>query len=181
MAYLIQKAAAALFAIWGVFVVSGANVGFYRSELPDPVSSSAHVYEGSEAPVEAFTPSLPVAVPVTTTTITTIANCDDVVNLGQALGWPANELGTLRKIAHAESRCHPWQHNYRDPNGGSYGLLQINGFWCLPNSNWPIGWLQAKAIVATCDDLYSATANLQAGLAIWQETGWHAWSTFKSE
>jgi hypothetical protein len=181
MAYLMQKAAAALFAVWGLFVVSGANVGFYRPQPSEPVSPSAQIYEGYEAPVEANTPALPVAVPVTTTTVTTIANCGDVVRLGAALGWPETELATLRTIANAESRCSPWAHNYEDPHGGSYGLLQINGFWCLPNANWPIGWLQEKGIVSNCDDLYSATANLLAGLAIWHETGWQAWSTFSGE
>lgn len=181
MAYLIQKAAAALFAVWGLFVVSGANIGFYRSELPEPVSPLARVYEGYEAPVEAPTPALPVAVPVTTTTITTIANCGDVVRLGASLGWPETELQTLRTIAYAESRCNPWGHNYSDPHGGSYGILQINGYWCLPNSYWPIGWLQEKGIVSNCDDLFSATANLAAGLAIWRETGWQAWSTFSGD
>lgn len=181
MAYLIQKAAAALFAVWGIFVVSGANIGFYRSELPEPVSTSARIYEGYEAPVEAQTPALPVAVPVTTTTVTTVAGCDDVVALAGSLGWPQNELPTLKRVAHAESRCHAWQHNYRDPHGGSYGIMQINGFWCLPNANYPLGWLQQKGIVASCDDLFSATANLTAALAIWQETGWHAWSTFSGD
>jgi hypothetical protein len=65
-----------------------------------------------------------------------------------------------------------------DPNGGSYGIMQINGFWCIPNTHWPTGWLQAQGLVTTCDDLYSATANLQAALAIWQDSGWQAWSTY---
>ena len=65
-----------------------------------------------------------------------------------------------------------------DPNGGSYGIMQINGFWCLPNSNWPIGWLQAHGILATCDDLFNATINLQAARAIQSLSGWQPWTTF---
>jgi hypothetical protein len=176
MAYLFSKLAAGAFALWGLFVVSGANVGFYNpAPLPAP-SPANTVYEGLERPTEALQAN--VELPATTTTITTIANCDDVINLARQLGWPDHELGTLRKIANAESACQPWAHNVKDPNGGSYGLLQINGFWCLPNSNYPLGWLQQLGIVSTCDDLYSATANLQAGLAILSETGWHAWTTF---
>ena len=174
MAYLFSKIAAGLFGVWGVFVVSGANVGFYDPK-PIPAPSSAKtVYEGLEQPPEALQPP----VEATTTTITTIANCDDVVTLAQASGWPVDQLPTLRYIAKAESACMPWAHNVTDPHGGSYGIMQINGFWCIPNSNWPTGWLQAQGILATCDDLFNATINLQAALAIQSETGWQAWTTF---
>ena len=175
MAYLFSKIAAGLFGVWGVFVVSGANVGFYDPQ-PIPAPSSANtVYEGLEQPPEAL--QQPVEA-TTTTTITTIAGCDDVVNLAQALGWPVDQLATLRYIAHAESRCMPWAHNTKDPNGGSYGIMQINGFWCLPNTYWPTGWLQAQGILATCDDLFNATINLQAARAIQSQSGWQPWSTF---
>jgi hypothetical protein len=176
MAYLLSKLAAGAFALWGLFVVSGANVGFYSPEpLPAP-SPSNTVYEGLEQPVEALQANL--EPPATTTTISTIAGCDDVVNLAKSLGWPNKELGTLRDIANAESACQPWAHNVADPNGGSYGLMQINGFWCLPNTYYPLGYLQQLGIVETCDDLFSATANLKAALAVFNETGWHAWATF---
>jgi hypothetical protein len=102
-----------------------------------------------------------------------------VVNLAQTLGWPVEQLATLRYIAHAESRCMPWAHNTKDPNGGSYGIMQINGFWCLPNTYWPTGWLQAHSILATCDDLFNATTNLQAARAIQSQSGWQPWSTFR--
>ena len=102
-----------------------------------------------------------------------------MVNLAQALGWPVDQLATLRYIAHAESRCMPWAHNLKDPNGGSYGIMQINGFWCLPNTYWPTGWLQAHGILATCDDLFNATINLQAARAIQSQSGWQPWSTFR--
>lgn len=180
MAYLFSRLAAGVFALWGLFVVSGANIGFYSPEPFTPPSPANIVWEGLERPTEALEANLepPATTPITTTTITTIANCDDVVNLARSLGWPEHELGTLRYIANAESRCQPWAHNVNDPHGGSYGLLQVNGFWCLPNSRHPLGWLQEQGIVSTCDDLFSATANLNAGLAILGETGWQAWSTF---
>jgi hypothetical protein len=80
-----------------------------------------------------------------TTTVTTIATCDDALQLALDLGFPADQLGTLDMVMYRESRCLPHAFNPDDPNGGSYSLTQINGFWCLPNSNWPIGWLQEKA------------------------------------
>jgi hypothetical protein len=99
-----------------------------------------------------------------TTTITTIATCDDALQLALDLGFPADQLGTLDMVMYRESRCQTTAHNESDPNGGSYGLTQINGFWCLPNSNWPIGWLQEKGLVEECSDLYNATIALRAPL-----------------
>jgi hypothetical protein len=92
MAYLFSKIAAGLFGVWGVFVVSGANVGFYDPQ-PIPAPSSANtVYEGLEQPPEAL--QQPVEA-TTTTTITTIAGCDDVVNLAQTLGLASRAAGNL--------------------------------------------------------------------------------------
>ncbi len=170
MAYLASKLFAGLFGLWAVFGLSGANVGFYNPDPYTPPSPTSMVYEGYDRPVQATN--------TTTTTITTIADCSDVVSLATSLGWPATELKTLRRIADAESACKPWAHNVTDPNGGSYGIMQINGFWCLPNTYWPIGWLQAQGLASSCNDLYSATANLQAALAIWRNSGWQAWSTY---
>jgi hypothetical protein len=96
MAYLFSKIAAGLFGVWGVFVVSGANVGFYDPQ-PIPAPSSANtVYEGSEQPLEAL--QQPVEA-TTTTTITTIAGCDDVVNLAQALGCPGRTTQKTPTVA----------------------------------------------------------------------------------
>jgi hypothetical protein len=108
---------------------------------------------------------------------TTIANCDDVVNLARQVGWPDDELDTLVVVALRESNCTPSAHNVNDPNGGSYGLLQINGYWCLPNTYWPIGWLQAQGLVDHCADLFIPENNLKAGLAIWRNSGWAPWRT----
>jgi hypothetical protein len=120
---------------------------------------------------------VPVSVPATTTTITTIATCDDALQLALDLGFPADQLGTLDLVIYRESRCTPTAHNLDDPNGGSYGLTQINGFWCLPNTQWPIGWLQQKGIINQCSDLFNATLSLRATLAIYNNSGWAPWQT----
>jgi hypothetical protein len=114
-----------------------------------------------------------------TTTITTIATCDDALQLALDLGFPADQLGTLDLVMYRESRCLPHAHNLSDPMSGSYGLTQINGFWCLPNSNWPIGWLQEKGILEECSDLFNATIALRATLAIYNNSGWTPWATAK--
>ena len=120
--------------------------------------------------------------PTTTTTIpTTVANCDDAIAVAEAVGWPVEELDTLRHILSHESgpTCAPSAFNASDPNGGSYGTAQLNGYWCQPNSLWPIGWLQAQGIIEQCDDLFNAETNLRAALAIWHNSGWSPWATTK--
>jgi hypothetical protein len=54
-----------------------------------------------------------------TTTITTIATCDDALQLALDLGFPADQLGTLDMVMYRESRCQTTAHNESDPNGGS--------------------------------------------------------------
>jgi hypothetical protein len=133
--------------------------------------------EASEMPpVEVVVPA---SVPITTTTITTIATCDDALQLALDLGFPADQLSTLKLVLHRESRCLAHAFNPDDPNGGSYGLTQINGFWCLPNSQWPIGWLQEKGILEECSDLFNATIALRATHAIYLNSEWNPWRTAK--
>ena len=143
-----------------------AFLGVARS-LPEP---------SEMPPVEVVVPA---SVPITTTTITTIATCNDALQLALNLGFPADQLGMLDLVMQRESRCQTTAHNLSDPNSGSYGLTQINGFWCLPNSNWPIGWLQEKGILEECSDLFNATISLRATLAIYNNSGWTPWATAK--
>jgi soluble lytic murein transglycosylase-like protein len=95
-----------------------------------------------------------------------------------AVGWPPDELQTLMSVVKAESRCQSWQHNVSDPNTGSYGLMQINGWWCLPSRYYPRGYLQQAGILSTCNDLFDPATNLKAGLTVLAESTWHAWATF---
>lgn len=142
------------------------------------------VYEYGEVPLESLTAE-PAIVPSSTSTTTTVwiepkpkTECEAALQIALNVGWPADQMAPLARILWRESRCSfgPVL-NPDDPMGGSYGLLQINGFWCTPSTSWPVGWLQAKKIITECVDLYGAEANLRAGLAIWRNSGWHPWST----
>jgi hypothetical protein len=133
----------------------------------------------AQAPTE-NTQVVPAFLPSTTTTTTMPAyvnTCTQVATLALAEGLPPSEIETALRVAVRESRCTSDAHNADDPNSGSYGIYQINGFWCLPNSNWPTGWLQAKSIVSTCNDLYNPTTNTKAMVAIWRNSGWLPWKT----
>ena len=135
----------------------------------------------AQAPTE-NTQVVPASLPPTTTTTTLpalVTTCTQVASLALAEGLPPSELETALRVAVRESRCNSEAFNASDPSGGSYSIYQINGFWCLPNSNWPIGWLQAKGIVETCADLFDPTTNTKAMVAIWRNSGWLPWTTAK--
>ena len=135
----------------------------------------------AQAPTET-TQVVPAVLPSTTTTTTLpalVTTCTQVASIALAEGLPPSELETALRVAVRESRCTSDAYNASDPNGGSYGIYQINGFWCQPNTNWPIGWLQAKGIVTDCADLYNPTINTRAMVAIWANSGWSPWKTSK--
>jgi len=93
--------------------------------------------------------------------------CGEWHDLAISVGWPKEEWPILSKVLYRESRCNIGSHNQTDPNSGSRGLMQINGYWCRKSQWTQRGWLQDNNILQTCEDLYHPTTNLQAGLAIW--------------
>lgn len=93
--------------------------------------------------------------------------CGEWRELALLVGWPANQWPTLSYVLYRESRCNIDSWNKTDTNGGSRGLMQVNGYWCRPNRWSDKGWLQDMQILNTCEDLFDAETNLRAGLAIW--------------
>ena len=73
-----------------------------------------------------------------------------------------------------ESRCTPNVVNGKDPNGGSRGLMQINGFWTP--------WLIERGLITSVENLLQADVNLRAALEIYNYGvdrygyGWGPWS-----
>jgi hypothetical protein len=150
---------------------SGGNVKAPAITVYEPIPYG-------EAPLATLT-----APPAPTTTTTTVwiepkpkTECHAALQIALDVGWPAKEMATLARVLWRESRCSfgPVL-NPDDPMSGSYGLMQINGFWCKPTKSNPVPWLQQRKIVTECVDLYGAETNLQAGLAIWRNSGWHPW------
>lgn len=109
--------------------------------------------------------------------------CGEYHDLAISVGWTEKQWAKLSFVMNRESRCDPMSFNRTDPNGGSRGLIQINGFWCRPSRYNKNGWLQDQGILSTCDDLYSPEVNLRAGLAMWNYSqsrngcGWRPWAT----
>jgi soluble lytic murein transglycosylase-like protein len=103
--------------------------------------------------------------------------CEQFSALAVNLGWPADQRTVLESIMQRESNCTPKAVNSKDPNGGSRGLMQINGFWTP--------WLTERGIITQVDDLLHAQTNLLAALAIYNYGverhgyGWGPWSATK--
>ncbi len=103
--------------------------------------------------------------------------CKQFSALAVNLGWPADQRTVLESIMFRESRCIPNAVNSKDPNGGSRGLMQINGFWTP--------WLIDAGIITSKENLLQADVNLRAALAIYNYGverhgyGWGPWSATK--
>lgn len=102
--------------------------------------------------------------------------CDRAVLMAAEVGWPTRELENIRYIAYRESRCQTDASNPDDPMGGSYGLLQINSFWCKPTTYYPKGYLQHYGLISKCSDLYDLKTNLRSALKIYGRSGWDPWA-----
>jgi len=103
---------------------------------------------------------------------TKIYTCHDYVNLAREVGWSKAERANIKRIMQRESRCFARAWNRKDPAGGSYGLMQING------SN--VGWAIRLGLITKADDLYIPRRNLRVALALWERYGWRPWSTGSS-
>lgn len=143
----------------------------------------APTYAAAPEPiVEAVSP--PTSTPETTTTTSTVpappaARCPMWWSLARSVGFTVEQMQTLDRVIHRESRCQETALNATDPNGGSIGLTQINRFWCLPSRYHADGYLQAVGVLTTCDDLYIAEINLRAALALMdysRRTGQDQWA-----
>jgi hypothetical protein len=89
------------------------------------------------------------------------------------LGWPVDEYETLVKVITRESNGIAIAHNSKDPMTGSYGLMQINGFWCRGANSY----LQKAGLITSCEMLLDPQINLRAGLIIFTRSGWSPWRT----
>ena len=107
--------------------------------------------------------------------------CPQWTEIATDIGWQKEDLEMLDYVLHQESRCIPNVHNKNDPNGGSYGLAQVNGFWCEPSKYWPKGYLQSFGVIKTCKQVLHPRANLASARLIWlyahrhSGNGWAPW------
>jgi len=118
--------------------------------------------------------------PTTTTSSTLFIDpyataAEQFAALAVNLGWPVEEYETLVKVIIRESNGIAIAHNTVDPMSGSYGLMQINGFWCRGANSY----LQKAGLITSCEMLLDPQINLRAGLIIFTRSGWSPWRTAK--
>jgi len=137
-----------------------------------------------EAPAAIVTTTTSSTTSTSSTTTSTVptpdeARCPMWWSLALQEQFTLDEMMTLDRIMFRESRCDPTQTNLADPNTGSFGLTQVNGFWCLPSRYYPNGYLQTVGVLSSCSDLYDAQINLRAAFALVaysRSVGLDAWS-----
>jgi hypothetical protein len=109
--------------------------------------------------------------------------CPQWAQIAVDVGWREEDLPMLDYVIHRESRCFVDAYSNRDPNGGSYGLAQVNGYWCRPSQWHPQGYLQAFGVLEQCGDLLHPRTNLLSARLIWLYSddkhgdGWLPWQT----
>jgi hypothetical protein len=89
-------------------------------------------------------------------------------------GWRRKELITLDFVMWRESRCDASAFNPKDPNGGSRGLVQINGFWTP--------YLRSRGVLKRSEGLFNPDVALRSALEIFEYGeeryghGWGPWN-----
>lgn len=107
--------------------------------------------------------------------------CPHWAQMAVDVGWGEADLSKLDNIIYRESRCFTMVFNPEDPNGGSYGLTQINGYFCKPSKWYPNGYLQALGVLKNCNELFYPRTNLLSARLLWlysertQGNGWAPW------
>ena len=108
--------------------------------------------------------------PTTTTSTTTLPKgCAQYVADAITAGWPADQAPMLARVMFRESRCNPFAYNAQDSNGGSRGLMQMNGTH--------VKWLTELGYITTLDDLFIPEVNLAASAHLYRMVGWSAWAS----
>jgi len=105
--------------------------------------------------------------PLPPTTTAVPKGCAQYVADAITAGWPAEQAPMLARVMFRESRCNPLAFNSQDSNGGSRGLMQVNGVHQT--------WLIEAGIITHLDDLFRPEVNIRAALHLWRMVGWQAW------
>ena len=109
--------------------------------------------------------------PIAPTTTLMPKGCAQYVADAITAGWPADQSPTLARVMFRESRCNPLAFNSQDSNGGSRGLMQVNGVHET--------WLKEAGIITHLDDLFRPDINLRAALHLYRMVG-NSWSPWAS-
>jgi hypothetical protein len=150
----------------GAWVVSGLACFTMLYEAHKPSDSLPKTTGQQTITLTSIVPTT-TAAPATTTTVP--KGCAEYVADAITAGWPADQAPMLARVMFRESRCNPKAWNGADSNGGSRGLLQVNGIHET--------WLIEAGIITKLDDLFYPDVNIRAALQVYRILGWQAWSS----
>jgi len=89
--------------------------------------------------------------------------------LALEVGWQRQDLPRFMQICKRESKGFARAWNQKDPHGGSFGLMQING----SNKGFMV---RAGIVRKSMNELWIPRKNLQAALALFKRHGWVPWN-----
>ena len=153
-------------------IIGGVGLALTPEQPLDPwspaVSSTAYIPPTTEAPLA--TPQNGTIAPYEG------PGCAEWAPLALEAGFTPSDLPTALQVMELESMCLP---DVIGDNGESFGLMQINSFWCQPSRYWPEGYLQTFGLVNDCSDLMLPRTNLIVAWHIAANHGWPNWTTFE--
>jgi hypothetical protein len=102
----------------------------------------------------------------------------DVAEFAYQAGFRSDAHATAVAISEPESGRETTAHNASDPNGGSFGLMQINGVHDPNGSGVAPNIVPTAAWVAK---MYDPLENMREAYAVWMRAGrsFAPWGTFK--
>jgi len=151
----------------GAWAISGLAAFVLLWDASAPPAPKIQPGEQISTVLNSVVPNTIALTPIPTTTAVP-KGCAQYVADAITAGWPADQAPMLARVMFRESRCDPTAFNAKDSNGGSRGLLQINGTHKL--------WLMQTGYINNLDDLFNPDINLRAALHLWNMVGWSAWA-----
>jgi hypothetical protein len=154
-----------------------AVLGVRQDFIYGPITYAAHQrFIMKHGKLRALSPSNPKLKRPTKIPTSPTKRCPQFEQLAYDAGFPKNQTSIVSYLMWRESRCVANATNRKDPEGGSRGLLQINGFW--------IKKLISEKVIKNEADLFDPATNLSAGFYVWTEAlmkarynyGWSPWS-----
>jgi len=152
----------------GAWAISGLAAFVLLWDASAPPAPKIQPGEQISTVLNSVVPNTIALTPIPTTTAVP-KGCAQYVADAITAGWPADQAPMLARVMFRESRCDPTAFNAKDSNGGSRGLLQINGTHKL--------WLMQTGYINNLDDLFNPDINLRAALHLWNMVGWSAWAS----
>jgi len=151
----------------GAWAISGLAAFVLLWDASAPPERKLQLGEQISTVLNSVVPNTIALTPIPTTTAAP-KGCLAYVADAISAGWPASEAPMLARVMFRESRCDPTAFNAKDSNGGSRGLMQINGTHKL--------WLMQTGYINNLNDLFNPDVNLRAALHLWNMVGWSAWA-----